>query len=409
MAALVIAGEMVFGLTFHVPRYFRPTLLSVLGISNAGLGDAFALYGVFAMLSYIPSGLLADRFPARKLLSVSLVATAAGGLYFATLPGTLGLAVVYSYWGVTTIVLFWSALIRATREWGGASEQGRGFGWLDGGRGLVAALVATAGVMILSLGLGTDPSTASGTDRASALQAVILYYSLATVLAAIMVWWCIPEPARATQARSERAWTIEPVLRLKVVWLQALVVVCSYCGYKAFDNYSLYAYDVLGMDEARAAAFAASAGYIRPVAAIAAGYLGDRLGVARMIMGLFAALVVCWTFLGGTEASVQYNALALGALLASIACAFGLRSLYFALLEHNGVPRSLTGTAVGLISLSGYTPDIFFGAVSGRILDATPGVGGHQDLFLLLAAVGALGLATTAALRPGTVRPTGGE
>ena len=407
MAALIVAGEMVFGLVFHVPRYFRPTFLSVFDISNADLGDAFALYGILAMVSYIPSGLLADRFSARKLLSLSLFATAAGGLYFAALPGVLGLSILYAYWGVTTIVLFWSALIRATREWGGTSEQGRGFGLLDGGRGLVAALVATAGVTILSLGLGSDPSSASDIDRASALRAVIIYYSLATALAGIMVWWCIPDAPRTTQARERRAWIIRPVLRLKVVWLQGIVVICSYCGYKAFDNYSLYAFDVLGMDEARAAGFAASAGYIRPVAAIAAGYLGDRLGVARMIMGLFAALVVCWAFLGGTEASVQFAAVALGALLTSIACAFGLRSLYFALLEHNGVPRRLTGTAVGLISLSGYTPDIFFGAVSGRILDATPGVEGHQDLFLLLVAIGLLGLITTAALRQGAVRSAG--
>lgn len=409
MAALIVAGEMVFGLVFHLPRYYRPTLLSVFGMSNADLGDAFALYGILAMLSYIPSGLLADRFSARKLLSLSLFATAAGGLYFATLPGMLGLSILYSYWGVTTIVLFWSALIRATREWGGSSAQGRGFGLLDGGRGLVAALIATAGVIILSLRLGADPTTASDADRALALQAVILFYSLATVLAGIMVWSCIPESNCTLRAREERAWSIKPVLRLKVVWLQGVVVICSYCGYKAFDNYSLYAFDVLGMDEARAAGFAASAGYIRPVAAVAAGYLGDRVGVARMIMGLFAALIVCWTFLGGTDASIQHAVLAYAALLISIACAFGLRSLYFALLEHNGVPRNLTGTAVGLISLSGYTPDIYFGAVAGRILDATPGVGGHQDLFLLLAAVGTLGLAITAALRRRAVRATGAE
>ena len=52
------------------------------------------------------------------------------------------MSVLYAYWGVTTILLFWAAMIRATREWGGASQQGRAFGILDGGRGAVAAGIA---------------------------------------------------------------------------------------------------------------------------------------------------------------------------------------------------------------------------------------------------------------------------
>jgi hypothetical protein len=46
MLALVIAGELVFGLPFNVPRFFRPTMLEVFGVSNTQLGDMFAVYGV---------------------------------------------------------------------------------------------------------------------------------------------------------------------------------------------------------------------------------------------------------------------------------------------------------------------------------------------------------------------------
>ena len=46
------------------------------------------------------------------------------------------------FFGVTTILFFWAALIRATRDWGGNNAQGRAFGLLDGGRGLLAALLA---------------------------------------------------------------------------------------------------------------------------------------------------------------------------------------------------------------------------------------------------------------------------
>lgn len=72
--------------------------------------------------------------------------------------------------------------------------------------------------------------------------------------------------------------------------------------------------------------------------------------------------------------------------------------MYFALLEETGTPRHLTGTTVGAVSLIGYTPEIFFGPVSGRILDRSPGLEGHQDYFLFLAGCAAVGLLTAAGL-----------
>ena len=132
IAALVIAGEMVFGLPFHTARFFRPTLLEVFDLTNTQLGDLFAVYGIAAMASYFPGGALADRFSARTLLAVSLAATGCGGLYMATIPGALQLALLYGFWGVTSIFLFWGALIRATREWGGEASQGAAFGILEG-------------------------------------------------------------------------------------------------------------------------------------------------------------------------------------------------------------------------------------------------------------------------------------
>ena len=46
-----------------------------------------------------------------------------------------------------------------------------------------------------------------------------------------------------------------------------------------------------------------------------------------------------------------------------------------------------------MVSLVGFTPEIFFAPIAGRILDATPGAGGHLNVFLLLSAVSACGVA----------------
>jgi len=53
---------------------------------------------------------------------------------------------------------------------------------------------------------------------------------------------------------------------------------------------------------------------------------------------------------------------------------------------------------VGLVSVLGFTPDIFFAPLTGRLLDAYPGVPGLQRYFGLLAAFALFGMAVSLVL-----------
>ena len=398
MITLVVAGEMIFGLPFHTARFFRPTLLEVFGFTNTQLGDVFAVYGITAMLSYFPGGALADRFSARGLMTTSLVATAAGGLYMATIPGALRMALLYGYWGITTILLFWAALIRATREWGGQSSQGKAFGVLDGGRGLAAAVFAMFAVTILAAFLPTDASLATAAEREAGFRTVILLYSAATIGVGILTWLLIPESSELAAKRQSPLTGMSLVMRRPVIWAQAAVIICAYCGYKGLDNYSLYAVQVLGMDEVEGARLSAYGAYIRPVAAIVAGVIADRYTASRVIGAMFLIMMISCGFLFATAPTGTGLNIIYANLFASFFAVFALRGVYFALLEETKTPGYLTGTAVGLVSVVGYTPEIFFAPITGRILDATPGIGGHQNYFLFLAGVAGLGVLVVAGL-----------
>lgn len=408
MFALVFAGEMIYSLPFHLMRFFRPTVLEVFDFSNADLGDVFAPYGITAMLTYFPGGILADRFSARKMMCASLLFTAAGGFYLMTLPGILGMSILYAFWGVSSVFLFWCALIRTTRVWGGQLAQGRGFGLLDGGRGLLAALFASAGVLLFSLRIGADPTHADPAERAAALQAVILFYTVLTLAAAAAVWRLIPETPTAVRKRRRQTWSnVRKVLRIRAVWLQAVIVICAYCGFKGLDNYSLYYYEVLGMNETDAAGFAATTGYLRPGGAILAGIVGDRFGIAWTTTGLFASLGACWGVLAFLGMSPELVVILYANLIVTVFAVYALRGLYFALLEQTHVPGAVTGTAIGVISLVGFTPDIFYNMIAGRLLDAGPGIAGHQHTFLLLSGLATVGLIAAAMLHHKFGRSTG--
>lgn len=398
MVTLVFAGEIIFGLPFHTARFFRPTFLDTFGFTNTQLGDVFAVYGVMAMIAYFPGGLLADRFSARFLLTASLVATGAGGFYMATYPGTWGMALLYGYWGITTILLFWAALIRATREWGGASSQGRAFGILEGGRGLAAALGASLGVAVLAWYMPDNVVLATDEERRVAFRAVILLYSSAAFATAILTWLLIPPVKRVGDSSQSLFRGAGVVVMHPLVWAQAAVIVCAYCGYKGLDNYSLYAVQVLGMDEVQGAQLSAYGAYIRPVAAVVAGIVADRWSASKTIGISFVVLLFSYAMLSialpkGSGLTVIY-----ANIFVSFFAVFALRGVYFALLEENRTPPFLTGAATGMVSFVGYTPEVFFAPITGRILDATPGVGGHQNYFLFLTAVAAIGIVVVSGL-----------
>lgn len=383
---------MIFGLPFSTARFFRPTMLEVFGFTNTQLGDLFAIYGVTAMLGYFPGGALADRFSARRLLTTSLVATGLGGIYMATIPNATGMAVLYGFWGVTTIFLFWGALIRATREWGGKSEQGKAFGLLEGGRGLASALVTHALVLVLAYFMPQDVAAATPAERLAGFRMVILGYSAVTFVIAALAWIFIPEPENGTGERVRILPNMGVVIRRPIIWAQAAIVVCAYCTYKSLDYYSYYLVQIMGMDEVQGARVATWGAYSRVPAAIFAGLVADRFDATRSIGVIFAVMGLSYAALtqlspDSSAATVIYLNLAV-----TLVGTYALRGIYFALLQETRTPRHITGAAVGMVSVIGFTPEIFMGPVAGRILDATPGVGGFHDLFALLSAIMVAGI-----------------
>lgn len=396
MLTLVLAGEIVFLLPFNMTRFFRPTLLEAFELTNTQLGDVFAVYGVLAMLAYFPGGALADRFSARSLLTASLIATAAGGLYMATYPGPVGFALLFGYWGVTTILLFWAALIRATREWGGDDAQGRAFGILEGGRGAVVALLSSLAVALLAVFLPENLGQLTNEERRASFRMVIYFYSLVTLATAALTWFVIPSVRHTGDSSRGLFHGAVAVLRRPLVWAQAAVIICAYCGYKAFDNYSLYAVQVLGMNEVDGARFATYGAYIRPFAAVAGGLLADRWAAGKTVGLSFALLVVSYFLLSSLVPAGAGLAIIYGNVFVSIFAVCMLRGVYFALLQENQVPAYLTGAVAGCVSFIGYTPEIFFGPITGRILDANPGPVGHQNYYLFLSVVAVVGLVAVA-------------
>jgi len=388
LVTLILAGEVIFGLPFHIARYFRPTLLAALEATQTQWGVLQSAYGLAAMVSYFPGGLLADRFAPRTLLLISLLSTALGGLYFAMLPGFAGLLGLHIYWGITTVLFLWSPLIRATRDWGTPTTQGRAFGILDSGRGVVAAGLATVGVGLLSAG-----TQSSGADPHTSIRHIIVLYTAATGFVGALVFVGLPRvpPKTPAQDSAPRLSCVLSLVRSSQLISHAGVVVCAYSAFRGIDYYATYATSVFGWSDVQGAQLATVSVWTRPLAALAAGLMADRFSARRLCLLSFMSLAIAYV-VAALFSTAQAPAFFIWLIVLSTSTLiFGFRALYYALLEENAVPPNATGTAVGFVSLVGYTPDFFFPAITGAVIDSGNGELGYARLFWLLASLATLG------------------
>ena len=385
---LILSGESIFILPFVLSRIFRPTVLSTFDLNNVQLGFCFSVYGIVALVSYLFGGPLADKFPARKLIAISLWMTALGGVVYATLPSYGILKILYGYWGFTTIFLFWPSLIKATRVWGGLDSQGKAFGFLDGGRGLVGALFGAMGVFVFSYFINPEVADTTILESRAAFKLVILITTCLIFFVGLMVWFFLKINAKIEKGVTLDKITlkqIKEVLRLPSVWLLMVIILCAYVGYKITDVFSLFAQDVMLYDQVQSAQVGTFLLFIRPVIGVTIGVLADR---TQITFWLFFSFVV--SFFGSilfATGLISQSATILFFISIFIVAAgvYAVRSLYFAVMESGQIPLVLTGTAVGIISLVGYTPDIFAGPAMGYLLDSSPGAEGHQHVFWMLA------------------------
>lgn len=391
---VILAGESVFILPFVLARVFRPTVLEVFNLDNIQLGICFSTYGIVALISYLFGGALADKFPPRKLIAVALWMTALGGLVYATFPDYTTLKILYGYWGFTTIFLFWAPMIKATRVWGGTTSQGKAFGFLDGGRGLVGALFGAMGVLIFSLFITSEIAEATAEESSAAFKYVILVSSGIVSIVGVLVWFFMKMDRTLEKEIILEKITvsqIQEVLRLPSVWLLMIIILCAYVGYKITDVFSLYAKDIMLYDQVQAAQVGTFLLFIRPVIGVLIGILADRSQTTfwlliSFIISFFGALLFATGIISNAATVLFFISI-----LVVATGVYAARSLYFAVMQRGKIPLVLTGTAVGLISLIGYTPDIFAGPAIGYLLENSPGAKGHQHVFWMLALFSSIG------------------
>ncbi|SIT50315.1 MFS transporter [Paraburkholderia piptadeniae] len=389
---LVIAAGAIYPI-LYLRQVYQPTMLEVFHISESQLGYLYSMLGTIFLLSYLPSGWLADRVAPRVLISFSLVATGVLGLLYSTAPSFDLLLMIFGGWGLSTGLTFWAAVIKRVSLIAGHDEQGRFFGFLDGGRGLVEAMLATIAITLFAWITQTKGEPAVVGFRFVVYMYAFLCIGLGVLLALVKDPSSQAEQASRAQA-TKRGNVIDDLLTLAKIpelWLVAAIVFCGYQVFWATYSFSAYLHEgEIGLSVVMAGTITTLKLLMRPIGGIGGGFLGDRFSkVTVLIIALFLASLSLIGLIFAPKISshvlLVFLVLFIGVLT------YAIRGLYWSLLDRCNVPVQTIGLAIGLISVLGYSPDVFLPLINGYLTQTFPGVHGYQMYFGYVAAVSAVG------------------
>ncbi len=396
MAVMSFSGGAIFLLPFLQEVYYIP-LAEALDLNNTQVGGLLSIFGTFSLLSYFPGGWLADRLSPRKLMTSSLVLTGGAGLYFSTFPSYEISLAIHALWGVCISLLFWGALIRTTRNWAPPEEQGRAFGILETGRG-IGEVLPSMGFLAVFAALGSS---------SLALAQVVILFSILFIALGAVSWFVMEDDVGHDEGSNEKVGLAEiiGVLKMPVVWLITVVILTAYCGYWGLFRFTPYATEVFALSVTVGAVISVGKMWLKPIAALVAGFVADHFGIAKSMIWLFVLLISSYCVAAAIPGEAEFVPIMLISLTVASITVFAMRGIYFALLEEGGVPATVTGTATGVVSAVAFTPDIFMPLLGGVLVDQYPGPEGYRFFFLSTAGICAVGLIASLIILYRIVRP----
>jgi sugar phosphate permease len=391
---VVLSAGSIYPLIYLRSGYGQ-TILEVFGMTNTQLNGIYSILGLVFVIGYFPSGVIADKFSAKKLLVISLLMTGLGGLWFAQIPDYSMVRVIFAVWGVFSVFTFWSAHMKLVKLLSHKDEEGRFFGILDGGRGLVEAILASVALFIFSRTLGG--STDAELTR-SALVSVIYMYSFVMLALSVLVAIFVSPDTSAQEAgeKAEKApaekfkpHDIIDIFKNPAVIMLGLIIFTGYIVTWSLFYWSSFMQSNIGVTAVTAATVMLIVNWMRPVGGIIGGVLADKVGKANVLTGaliLGAIFIAALVILPVTLNVNIFFVLVIGAGL----FVYVIRGLYWSLLGDINIKENSLGISIGFISLLGYLPDILLPLGINVLVMSFGDEGYYTPYFLISAGMGLL-------------------
>ena len=388
---LALAASVIYSAPY-LRQLFKTSLLDAFSLTESQLGNLSSMYAITSIICYIPGGWIADRVAPRILVIIALFASAATYAWWATIPSYQELLIIHALWGVIGVGVLWAAMFKHIRLLAGGDEQGRMFGTLEGGRGLFEAILLTIATFVFSL---------FATRQLGMVNVIVIYTVFATVLGIVMLFMkgTDREPS-STDSEKIHLSDLLFIVKQPTIWLLCIILAAVYHVFWATIEFPSFAETGgFAMPLAAATTLGATKLWMRPFGGVFAGMLGDRIGNVRVMEWLFLASIVCCLYLAlmPTTPNIAWTLWVF--IFPFGLLAYGLRGVFWALLYECPVPARALGTAIGFISIMGYSSDGYIPQVSAYLHTNYETGTAYQLFFTYVAIAATIGLAASWLLR----------
>lgn len=385
---ILILGAAAFYQIPYLRWTFYDGMMELSGLDNTQFGLTMSAYGTVSMILYFPGGIIADRFSSKILVPISLIVTGLTGFWLITGPGFMGQMAAYVILAAAGTLTFWAALIKATRNLD-SGDGSKMLGLLEGGRGLFQAVFS--GIFLVVFGMAAN--------QVGGVKMVLGGYAVLNLVFGVLSFFLLKDEKKENAEESEplRAKDVLEILKMPMIWLLAIVVIASYSFHLASTYMTPYFTNVIGATAILSGALAVVRNYIAQMAgAPLGGMLAEKTkssslivacGYIAMVIGIGVVVIL------PANSSVMVP-MVIFMIIAAVSI-YVIRGIYFAIISEYGISLRLTGTAVGVVSVIGFTPDIFISPICGQLLDQYEGVSGYRYIFLMMLVIALIGLAAS--------------
>ncbi len=375
----------IYGFTDLKGSYYQ-VIRSALSLSDAQLGRVWSAFGLTAMVSYVFGGYLADRVSELTIIRCAVLFSAILHLLFSFLPPYPVQIVLSGLMGVAAVLAFFPASIKLLTAIGEAQSGSRGSG------NILGLYYGIGGVLAFALQLIVSQIYAQFTDDVWAFVFLMRAYALLNLFC-FALFFLVPVPKVQSQSRQkESASAYRQVAARRDVWLIALIILCSYTAFRAMTYITPYLTDVFRMPEAQAIRISVlRMGLLLP----AASYLFGRWCLKRgrssdVIRKGFVLLALSCALILLNDRITRSLPAALLFTTVFICTAAGIKGIALSLISEALIPYGVRGTATGIVSVIGYSPDLFLYAMVGSWMEHS-GVSTYPYLFALCLALSLAG------------------
>lgn len=382
LAIISFSGGVSFDLAYLRYIYQIP-MAKFMGFSNTEIGLIMSTFGIAAIVLYAPSGVIADKFSHRKMITSAMIITGLLGFLMMTYPPLWVMLCIQVAFAVTTILMLWSVSIKAASLLGDRSEQGKIMGWMEGLRGVGVMSLAVFTMWVFSRFAPNDSNS---------LKAVILIYSVVYILLGILCWFFVSDnPSQQSPAPEERKAfqlsDILSVLRISTTWYCSMVIFGVFTIYAILSYSTNYLTEMYGMSLVAASYMGI---VINKIFRAICGPLGGIITTysrvkspTRVILILSCVGALALIALLITNRNPQSVGMGIGLILLLGFTCYASRGLYFACPGEARTPSYIMGTTVGICSVIGFLPDVFVYPIVGYWQDTLLPSEAYRNMWLM--------------------------